>query len=183
MTSRRYVVITLVIFVSIIIDHITKFFAKQYLRNSPPQIYFNDFFRFQYAENTGAMLGLGSTLPETTRFWIFTVAVGILLLALLIYLYRGMGHLTSLQSLGLSLIAGGGLSNFVDRLINKGRVVDFMNMGIGDTLRTGIFNVADMLIMLGMAIVLVFGIGKPHKKQNEHLTNESHPTGGMYGKD
>ena len=35
-----------------------------------------------------------------------------------------------------------------------GRVIDFMNMGIG-SLRTGIFNYADVIIMVGMGIYLL----------------------------
>ena len=41
----------------------------------------------------------------------------------------------------------------IDRLLNEGRVTDFLNVGIG-TLRTGIFNPADMAILAG-ALLLV----------------------------
>ena len=51
-------------------------------------------------------------------------------------------------------VAGGG-SNLVDRALH-GAVVDFLNVGIGP-LRTGIFNVADMAIMLGAALLVVEG--------------------------
>lgn len=61
-----------------------------------------------------------------------------------------------MQTVALTLIAGGGISNFIDRLLNDGRVVDFMHMGFGD-LRTGIFNVADVFIMSGLALMLIFG--------------------------
>ena len=54
--------------------------------------------------------------------------------------------------LGVALIAAGGVSNLLDR-ITYGMVIDFMNVGIG-SLRTGIFNVADMAIMLGAAILV-----------------------------
>jgi signal peptidase II len=49
-----------------------------------------------------------------------------------------------------SLFIAGGASNWFDRL-SEGRVVDFMNVGIG-WLRTGVFNVADVAIMLGVAL-------------------------------
>jgi signal peptidase II len=49
------------------------------------------------------------------------------------------------------LIVGGGVSNLIDRLRYGGYVVDFLNVGIG-SLRTGIFNVADMAIMAGVII-------------------------------
>jgi len=41
----------------------------------------------------------------------------------------------------------------VDRVV-RGSVVDFLNIGVGP-LRTGIFNVADMAIMLGGAVLLL----------------------------
>jgi len=157
--KKRYRIITAIIMTIIFIDHITKIIAKATLRYSTPKIYLWDFFRFQYAENTGAMLGLGSSLPESVRFWLLTVLVGILLFVLLAYVLFGR-HLSNLQIISLSLISGGGLSNFIDRIINNGRVVDFMNMGIG-WLRTGIFNVADVMIMIGMGLILIFGISKP----------------------
>jgi signal peptidase II len=51
----------------------------------------------------------------------------------------------------VALIVGGGVSNLVDRLRYGGYVVDFLNVGIGPV-RTGIFNVADMAIMVGVVL-------------------------------
>jgi signal peptidase II len=47
----------------------------------------------------------------------------------------------------------GGMGNFIDRTTNNGAVVDFLNVGVG-SLRTGIFNIADVAIMLGVALFL-----------------------------
>jgi signal peptidase II len=52
------------------------------------------------------------------------------------------------------LVIGGGMSNFIDRLLYGGYVVDFLNVGIG-SVRTGIFNVADVFIVTGV-LLLVF---------------------------
>jgi signal peptidase II len=148
-------VILSILFLCILSDQITKIIAVATLTSSPPITYLGDFFRFQYAENTGAMLGFGSGLPDGVRFWLLTVLVGILLIALLIFLFMSQ-KLTNPQIIALSLICGGGLSNFIDRVLNDGRVVDFMNMGIG-WLRTGIFNLADVQIMIGLGMILLFG--------------------------
>ena len=51
--------------------------------------------------------------------------------------------------LGLTLFVAGGASNWLDRVV-RGSVIDFINVGVG-SLRTGIFNVADVAIMLGVA--------------------------------
>lgn len=56
---------------------------------------------------------------------------------------------------GVALFVAGGASNLVDR-ITYGMVIDFMNDGIG-SVRTGIFNVADMAIMLGAVILVLEG--------------------------
>jgi signal peptidase II len=55
--------------------------------------------------------------------------------------------------LGVSLLLAGGTSNWIDRVI-RGSVVDFLNVGVG-SLRTGVFNVADMAIMLGAAVLVL----------------------------
>ena len=52
------------------------------------------------------------------------------------------------------LIAAGGMGNLVDRVLRDGRVIDFMNLGLGPV-RTGIFNVADVQIMVGLGLLLL----------------------------
>lgn len=162
--KRSIVILTIILF-SIITDQITKIVATATLKSSPPIMYFGDLFRFQYAENTGAMLGFGSDLPDSLRFWLLTVLVGVLLIVLLIFLFNSQ-KLSKAQTIALALISGGGLSNFIDRVLNDGRVVDFMNMGIG-FLRTGIFNLADVLIMIGLGMIIVFGEWTKKKEDAE----------------
>ena len=60
----------------------------------------------------------------------------------------------------MALIAGGGTSNLLDRIMDGGRVTDFLNVGIG-SLRTGIFNFADMAILAGAILVIVSYIAPP----------------------
>ena len=52
------------------------------------------------------------------------------------------------------LIAAGGMGNLVDRILRDGRVIDFMNLGLGPV-RTGIFNIADVQIMVGLGLLLL----------------------------
>ena len=117
--------------------------------------------RLEYTENPGAFLSLGAKLSDDARFWIFTVMVSALLIGLLVFAFRMSPNTPFLIILAIALIVGGGLSNLIDRLLNDGRVVDFMQLGIGP-LRTGVFNVADVAIMGGLAVMLlvVFRDGK-----------------------
>jgi signal peptidase II len=63
--------------------------------------------------------------------------------------------------LGLTLFVAGGASNWLDRLI-RGFVIDFLNIGVGPV-RTGIFNVADVAIMTGAALMLLAEIQSARK--------------------
>jgi len=51
----------------------------------------------------------------------------------------------------------------IDRILNEGRVVDFMNMGIG-SLRTGIFNIADIAITFGVIWLIVISIADKRQR-------------------
>ncbi|MFD1879315.1 signal peptidase II [Vibrio chagasii] len=54
------------------------------------------------------------------------------------------------------MILSGGASNLYDRVINNGAVVDFLNIGFG-SFRTGIFNIADIAIVVGALLLLLLG--------------------------
>jgi len=134
-------------------DQATKTLATDLMQSSPPISLLADTIRIEYAENPGAFLGLGSTLPRSTRTLIFGVANGALLLLMLGTLVLKW-RMLRVPFLGLGLMAGGGLSNLIDRVLRDGRVTDFLNLGIGP-IRTGIFNVADVAIVVGVGLLLV----------------------------
>ena len=151
--GRRVFIIILISISCVGCDQSTKLLATEYLSQNGMHSYFYDIVRIGYTENMGGFLGFGNTLPIEYRFWLFSVAVGATLVGLLFYLIinstQGLGSL-----IGLSLVFAGGFSNFYDRIANNGAVVDFVNIGLGP-LRTGIFNVADVAILVGVGVVLL----------------------------
>lgn len=68
-----------------------------------------------------------------------------------------------LTLLAFIMIFAGGVGNIIDRIVNDRHVIDFMNMGIG-TLRTGIFNFADLCLTTGV-VLLLFTYPKKEKEQ------------------
>jgi len=143
----RIILILSLLFFCIGCDQTTKMLAKAYLSPNQPIIFLNDIFRIQYIENTGAFLGLGNAFSAAIRFWVLTVFVFVFLLAGLAYIFFNK-NLEIRYLITYTIIIAGGASNLADRILNNGRVVDFLNVGIGN-LRTGIFNVADMFITFG----------------------------------
>lgn len=169
--AQKFYLISLILLTSIGCDQVSKNIAKSSLENSPPKSYFGETFRLQYAENSGAFLSLGSGLSKTTRFLLFTFLSGGLLIALFFYTIKSR-DLQRRHIFALSMILGGGASNMIDRIFNDGKVIDFMNMGIG-SLRTGIFNMADVLIMVGMAFILLFNFQSHKEKESPSEVTES----------
>lgn len=58
-----------------------------------------------------------------------------------------------------------GVKKFPDPFLHDGRVIDFMNFGIG-SFWTGIFNVADVCIITGL-VLLVFHTFQPPRSSVE----------------
>ncbi|HEY4597553.1 MAG TPA: signal peptidase II [Thermoanaerobaculia bacterium] len=136
-------------------DQAVKAIAKGALASSPPVLLLDGAVRLQYTENPGAFLSLGAELPAGVRFLLGVVLVGATQLALLAFLLRTR-TLSTWQRIGFSLFLAGGLGNWLDRLLNEGRVIDFVSLGVGE-LHTGIFNVADVAITAGILMVLMAG--------------------------
>ncbi len=149
---KRLMVFVLLIGFWIGFDQAAKVVAKDYLALSRPVAYLNDLFRLQYIENAGAFLGFGWAWPTALRFWVLTVFVGIFLFGMFIFIVFKR-RIAFSDLIGFPLIIGGGFGNLIDRIYNDGKVIDFMNIGIGN-IRTGIFNFADVIIMLGIAVLL-----------------------------
>jgi signal peptidase II len=142
-------------------DQATKSAARKLLTTSDPTLLLNGLIRFEYVENPGAFLGIGAQLPGVLRFLIFVVFTGTMLAVLLLLVMKERaGDLTQLT--GFALLAGGGIGNLIDRVINEGRVVDFVSLGLGPV-RTGIFNVADVAVMAG-AMLLLYGLRRHQEK-------------------
>lgn len=148
---QRYLYVFGLIAVCVLLDRWTKILAVEHLMGLPPRDLLGSFFQLVYAENTGAFLSLGSDLPKGLRLIALAILPSLLLLGMLVFTLFSK-ELTRMQIFAFSLICGGGLSNLFDR-ITEGMVVDFMIMGVG-VLRTGVFNIADVSIMTGLALML-----------------------------
>ena len=135
-------------------DQATKNIARRSLASSSVSL-LNDSVRFEYTENPGAFLGLGSKLPREARFLLLVIfASATLLLTLAFTVSVSARNLDVEQWVGLSLLAGGGVGNLIDRIFNDGAVIDFVRLGVG-SLRTGVFNLADVAIVVGVILLLL----------------------------
>ncbi len=168
--ALRVFVIVFVIAMNIGCDQSTKFLAKKYL-NSPNYIQvIDDYFILHYTENKGGFLSLFSTLPKIVRMIILSIIPSIFLVLISYYVLHNK-NMSLWYVLALCSIIGGGLSNIADRF-NNDFVVDFMNIGIGN-IRSGIFNFADLSIMLGSFLVLLLTFARSRKEKETTMPIQS----------
>ena len=151
------------------LDQWSKHWAEATLKHYPPIYYWNGFFQFRYAENSGAWGSLGATWPEPVRQTFLVIFPSLLLLFFLGHLLLSK-NINLAKNVAYSCILAGGIGNLVDR-IRYGFVVDFMYMGT-DSIHTNIFNVADMSIMtgLGLAIIISYREGKTQSADKNEVS-------------
>jgi signal peptidase II len=163
---KRIILILLTILSCVGCDQITKTIAQTHLPRTRSFSFADDTLRLDYAENKGAVLSFEHFLPEKWRGKTFTILVA-LFLGVVILCLLFISALRPFAVFGLSLAWGGIGSNLFDR-ITFGYVVDFLNVGWG-SFRSGIFNVADIAITLGLWLFVLnllwslrrWGPGKP----------------------
>ncbi len=134
-------------------DRASKELAKEHLKDNEAISYFHDTFRLVYVENTGAAMSLGDGLSKNTSFWLLSVLPLALLVGMSVYVIKQTDRINWPKLIAFALIISGGLGNIIDRILFDRHVTDFMNIGI-NSLRTGIFNFADVFITAGVIILL-----------------------------
>ena len=150
----------------VLLDLSTKGWATGTLRPAGGRTVAGGQVRLQYHENPGIAFGLlrdaggaGSAGADRRQRGIvaYSAAASLVLTGLLVWLTlrqdrrRGGGAvMVALACAGLAALLAGTLGNLHDRL-ERGFVIDFIDLSAGGWLRWPIFNVADMAIALGMA--------------------------------
>lgn len=102
-------------------------------------------------ENTGAFLSLGDSMGMPFRIMLLIILPILTLLIGFIYVLVKK-NLSEYTLMGACFVIGGGFGNIIDRTI-RGSVTDFLHFRWG-VFQTGIFNMADVSIMIGVFILL-----------------------------
>jgi len=126
-------------------DRVSKIIAEQTLwpRNVPNPV-FGDWFRWTLVYNPGAAFGLH--LGPYSRWIFLALTVGALVILFRLYTHTEKGD--RWRTLAIGLVTAGAFGNLIDRIISPRGVVDFIDIGIGDS-RWPTFNVADMAVSTG----------------------------------
>lgn len=139
------------------LDQWTKSLALTHLVYHQP-VAVMPFFNFTLTFNTGSLFGAFHQYGEITNL-LLTLLTLVIALILIIWLWRAI-YSSKCLSVAIVMVLAGALGNLIDRL-QYGMVVDFIDWYVG-TWHWPTFNVADMSIVTGVILLLLFW--KPDKK-------------------
>jgi signal peptidase II len=136
------------------VDQVTKAWARSALNDTTIEL-IPGFLRLALAENSGAAFGLFKGGGQV-------IAVLALLAIGFIFVLFGSVERTS-DLVGLGLVFGGAIGNLVDRMFRgdgflDGRVTDWIDLWFIPN-----FNVADAAISIGVALLLLGALRRPHE--------------------
>lgn len=165
MKLKRFLIVFSLIILNIGCDQISKNVVRNKVDVRSKTEIIGDSFILTNVENSGAFLGMGSDLNPTLKLILLLILPIVVLLVVLRYLLikKDLDYITIT---GLSFIVGGGIGNLYDRIL-YGSVTDFFHIDLGGIFKTGIFNMADVSVMVGMGLILL--AGAINKKSQETL--------------
>lgn len=168
--------IAIIVF-SIVSDQLTKLWALARFTNetgAPNHDVINvigELVRFQLVFNKGA--AFSSRPQDLLPFlppWLFFLLISIVAAVVLIWFYKSVDKRDYLSRMGIVMIFGGAVGNFIDRMRLQ-MVVDFIDCDFPDFIMTRFptFNVADSFVTVGVALVILSPIilRKLHKQIKE----------------
>lgn len=139
-------------------DFTSKQIAEEALQpKHVPHDILGDVLRFTLTYNPGAAFSM--SLGAYSR-WGFTL-LALVVLVVLFRTYQSADDGDAWQGAALGLVAGGAIGNLIDRFRHSAGVVDFIDIGIGDT-RFWTFNVADMGVTVGATMLAIVMFRRPH---------------------
>ncbi|XLS28306.1 signal peptidase II [Flavobacteriaceae bacterium M23B6Z8] len=159
----RKVLLVLIILVNIGCDQVSKELVRDEVAANAYIELAGKYLVLTNVENTGAFLGFGSSLSPILKNILLLGLPTIMLLALTTYMFRSK-KTDFPTTIAFGFILGGGFGNLYDRFVH-GSVTDFVHINLG-FVKTGIFNMADVSVTVGILFLFFYNISTKMPKSN-----------------
>lgn len=154
--DRKYLILAVLAGLIVTLDQLTKLYIHTQFRLGESLIVIPDYFQITYVRNPGAAFGIFASAEESFRK-LFFLLLPPFAMTLIVFILRGTPQTERGQVIALSLVFGGALGNYIDRL-RFSYVVDFLDFHIHHTYIWPAFNVADMAIVSGVSILAYYTV-------------------------
>lgn len=155
---RRVWVIAITAIIISALDAWSKWWAESTLELHQPQPLWEGVVRLFLTRNTGMAFSLGQGAGPLVI--LLPLAVVTVLLVLIGKRLRSGEHIPTVEQVGYGMIIGGALGNLGDRALH-GMVTDFFQFQF---IQFPVFNVADVMIDVGIGLLIIVSILIPAKK-------------------
>lgn len=161
----KWIVLLALVLLVMALDQWSKDWAHQALRldHGGRVTVIADYFALSYVRNPGAAWGFLARSSESFRQPFF-VAISVVAMIFILYLHFRLEPGQYLLLVALSLVLGGAVGNFIDRLRFR-FVVDFIELHYQNRFKWPTFNVADIAITLGVILLLAEMLFGPHLRR------------------
>ncbi len=146
--------------------------CAQFTARCPTVKVIDGFWNWRYVENPGAAWGLLANASPKVRVPFFVV-ISVLAIIFIIRFFTKLEDSQHLLIWSLSLVFGGAIGNFIDRL-HLNYVIDFIDWYVG-TSHWPTFNVADVAISCGVGLLILEWL-LDVKRQRENPENSAQPS-------
>ncbi len=152
--SLRMLLIFGLILINVGCDQVSKSVARTHINDTERISVIGEYLVLMKTENKGAFLGFLSSMESSILKSIFLIVLPVAVLFFILRMIIVNTDLDRFMIVGLCCIIGGGIGNLYDRILYRS-VTDFMHIDLGGIFKTGIFNMADVSVMLGTGLLIV----------------------------
>lgn len=138
-----YLILTTIL---VVVDQLTKYLTVQTIDLHEVIEIIPNVLSFTYIQNSGAAWSI-----LEGKMWFFYIVTIIVIAFLLYYLYTE-AKTDKILGIILSIVLAGTIGNFIDRLVFQ-YVIDMIKL---DFINFPIFNVADILLTVGVGVLIIF---------------------------
>ncbi|HYV92465.1 MAG TPA: signal peptidase II [Chitinophagales bacterium] len=149
--TLRAIIIVAVLLSNIGCDQISKTIVRRTIDYNQKIGMVSNYLTLTRVENSGAFLSVGNSLSNPIKIILLSIFPLVAIGCALLFLVRST-DISKITLIGLSFIIGGGIGNIYDRIVH-GSVTDFLHINFV-IFQTGIFNMADLSIMMGTFLIL-----------------------------
>ena len=155
--KKRFAIFSSIVLSICLFDQITKKLIIEYFDTNNSIIFVTSFLNFDLIWNDGIAFGLLG-FDNSIYYNLVTLIIGLIILVIFYFIIMSENYI----SYYYSMVAGGALGNFIDRL-RFSAVPDFIDFHIGNY-HWFIFNIADIFISLGIICLIIVEILLKNKK-------------------
>lgn len=168
--KKKYIWLLLISGLLVAMDQLVKVYVHTHFHLGESVIVVPNFFNLTYVRNFGAAFGfLAESHPSFRE--IFFLSMPPIALLIILGILRGVKDDDTKQIIALSSIFGGAIGNYIDRVRFR-YVIDFLDFHLYNRWSWPAFNIADMAIVGGVALLLMlmFLENKKNKEKEEGAT-------------